>query len=426
MTNGGNLFVSRYLYGAISTMIEICLVFILSVYLLFVNVLPALLLLFNFLVLLFFNSRVFGEKQKFASGRLAASEIKARRYLRDLLTGIDELITYKKVFVKMNEFESIRSKSVLDSEKQLQLAAIPRIILDAATMLSLLLICTMFYVLNSEASTVVSFFVAGSRLIPSLLKIQGGITQIRFSQAGSQTTKEVIELLKIDYESRVVNATDPNLNYSFKLEQVSYSVEGRKLFGPIDLEIAPSGLTLVKGESGAGKSTLISLLAGLKVPDSGKIIVPSRFSKFAFIPQSPHVFNSSVAENITLVRSDYDLQLLSSCLEVSGLKDFDEFRSLDNSQKELENLSGGEISKIGLARALYSQPSLILADEITAALDERNTLDILNSVKTLSKSMPIVVVSHEDIWAEAADWIIEFKRDNDGSCYFATNFDNHG
>ena len=151
------------------------------------------------------------------------------------------------------------------------------------------------------------------------------------------------------------------------------------------------------GQTGSGKSTLINLILGLLTPSKGEISL--KYSKAGFVPQSPYLIDDSIKHNIALGLSDkeIDIQLLKKCLKDVQLENFtnSQLNGLDTIVGEKgTRISGGELQRLALARALYIKPDVIILDEPTSSLDESTEKKILDILKNLSAKMTIILVTH--------------------------------
>ncbi len=183
----------------------------------------------------------------------------------------------------------------------------------------------------------------------------------------------------------------------------------------VDLHIKKGEIALLKGVSGSGKSTLLSLIAGLDKPNSGEVLVkgisvsklPENFaSKFrrkhiGFIFQSFNLLPTlSVLDNIllpTLPDKTYPKKKAMELLEILNLK--------EKRNDLARHLSGGEAQRVAIARALINSPELILADEPTANLDKKLSLDLLEHLKLIrSLGHTLLIATHDPLffdWEEA-------------------------
>lgn len=189
------------------------------------------------------------------------------------------------------------------------------------------------------------------------------------------------------------------------------------------LEFPQSGLVTLLGESGSGKTTLLNVLGGLDGFDNGEIEIDGniikkysarkidkiRNEKIGYIFQNYLLLKQkTVYENLELVLNMYSLdskkidERITYVLNAVGM--------LKYKKKRVSELSGGQQQRIAIARALIKSPSLILADEPTGNLDEKNTIEIMNILKKISKTTLVILVSHEKRVAYSySDIIIELK-----------------
>jgi putative ABC transport system ATP-binding protein len=201
---------------------------------------------------------------------------------------------------------------------------------------------------------------------------------------------------------------------------------GRQLFDGLDLRLQPGEIVAVMGESGAGKSSLLNVIAGLDLPDAGTIAIHGRElstldddartvlrrDHIGFVFQAFHILpHLSLAQNVALPLvlagqgGPAALARAQAMLDAVGLGG----RGADYAAQ----LSGGELQRIAIARALVHQPALILADEPTGALDSKTSDDIMRLLTELNaQGMTVVIVTHETDIAAWAQRRLVFK---DGS-----------
>ena len=184
----------------------------------------------------------------------------------------------------------------------------------------------------------------------------------------------------------------------------------------VSAELSDNSLTVVTGRSGSGKSTLLNILSGLLSPDKGKVFIDDidiwsldddklarfRNERFGIIPQGQSaIFSLTVYENIMLPASLYGRNVpegraeeLMEKMQITHLKD-----------AMPRELSGGEMRRMAIARALINSPDVIFADEPTGDLDDENTAIVFSLLKEVSKSAAVFLVTHENSALEYADEI---------------------
>ena len=197
-------------------------------------------------------------------------------------------------------------------------------------------------------------------------------------------------------------------------------VETRALDG-VSVNFPETGLVFLLGKSGSGKSTLLNMIGGLDKPDDGEIIVKGRSSKdfsqsdfdsyrntfIGFIFQEYNVLNEfNIEQNISLALQlqgkKNDKEAVNALLKEVDLEGFN--------KRKPNTLSGGQKQRIAIARALIKSPEIIMADEPTGALDSNTGKQVLETLKKLSKDKLVIIVSHDQDFAEEyGDRIIELK-----------------
>ncbi len=207
------------------------------------------------------------------------------------------------------------------------------------------------------------------------------------------------------------------------LKKVYKTKKGADVFAldGVTLKFNETGMVFLLGKSGSGKSTLLNLCGGLDAPTEGEIIVKGRSSKdfsqsdfdsyrntfIGFIFQEYNILNEfSVEDNIALAlelqgkpKDKNSIQALLDEVDLTGL-----------AKRKPNTLSGGQKQRIAIARALIKTPEIIMADEPTGALDSKTGKQVFDTLKKLSKTKLVIVVSHDRDFAEQyGDRIIELK-----------------
>lgn len=183
----------------------------------------------------------------------------------------------------------------------------------------------------------------------------------------------------------------------------------------INLNIKKGSFTALVGESGSGKTTLLSILSTLLKANSGEIIFENqnynsiknidkfRQKNIGFVFQFHYLINYlSVKENILLANEKASLE------EINNLLSLLDISKLTNSYPN--EISGGQRQRVAIARALINNPRVVFADEPTGNLDSKNSLNVFNIFKKLSKEgVTIIVATHDKSLAKLADNVVEVK-----------------
>ncbi|CAH1584186.1 Putative toxin transporter [Vibrio jasicida] len=210
---------------------------------------------------------------------------------------------------------------------------------------------------------------------------------------------------------------------SLKVENVSfrYSDNTEWVVKDLSFEVKPGECVAITGPSGCGKTTLMKLLLGLQTPTKGKIYVDGvDIQKLSLndyrkhlgsVMQNDKLLSGTLSENLTMFDPDYDYEKMLKCCEQANV--LDDIQSLPMGFNSLvgdmgSNLSGGQLQRIFLARALYKSPKLLFLDESTSHLDDTNE-DIIN--QNVSKlNMTRILIAHRKETINSADRIIDLSH----------------
>jgi zinc transport system ATP-binding protein len=190
-----------------------------------------------------------------------------------------------------------------------------------------------------------------------------------------------------------------------ELDSVSFSFGAAPVVVDVDLEVQAGEFLGLVGPNAGGKSTLLRLILGLLEPQSGRIRVlgrePRQVSRFlGYVPQHPRFsrdFPVTVEQTVLVGR-------LSGALSLGGWRRADreaahqaltEVEAADLRGRQIGTLSGGQLQRVLLARALVSNPRILILDEPTANIDQRMESDIFDLLRTLNERMTILLVSHD-------------------------------
>lgn len=197
------------------------------------------------------------------------------------------------------------------------------------------------------------------------------------------------------------------LKGSVVFKAVSFSYNKKTLFSNLNFEIEPNQMIAIVGKSGEGKSTILKLINKSYSVNDGQILIDGKNindlsertikNNISIVSQTPYIFNLSIKENIRLSKKDAtDEDIIKVCKQAQI---HDDIMKMENGYDTIvgENgtiLSGGQKQRIAIARALIKKSKIILFDEATSSLDNRNQENIKNIMKKLSKNHTIIIVAH--------------------------------
>ncbi|WP_456394147.1 ATP-binding cassette domain-containing protein [Nitratifractor sp.] len=326
----------------------------------------------------------------------------------------------EKVMQKFSEASYGFAKSNIVNET---LSHFPRLFLEAIgfSMIAFIVVYLVYKYQNdvSGAFALLSMFVLGLyRLMPSVNRILTSYNQILFY-------RKSLDLVHNDLFYEVEDLGEKPIEFEKRilLKDISFAyINGKEVLKDINLEIKKGEKIALVGESGSGKSTLADLIIGLYRPQKGEIIIDeiplgqsnikSWRRKIGYIPQQIYLFDGTVAQNIAL-EEPIDKKRMIEVLKQANIWDF-----LQSHHEGLETrvgdggvkLSGGQKQRIAIARALYTEPEVLVLDEATSALDNETEAKIMKEIYKIGENKTLLIIAHRLSTLEECDRIMELKK----------------
>jgi len=269
------------------------------------------------------------------------------------------------------------------------------------------------------------FAIASFRIIPGATRIFTSYQMIGYSEPAIKILLQEFNLKDNSYEKKNYQLNDCDTSLTFQkeinLKNLSFSYPIRKEFSlsNISMTIRKGDFVGIIGETGSGKSTLVNLLIGLLKPSEGKVEVDelninSKLSdwhkKIGYVPQSIYLIDDTIRKNIAfgLREDNIDDVLIKKAVESASLNKF-----LNNLSDGIETivgekgirLSGGQQQRIGIARALYRDPEILVLDEATSSLDQLTEKKIMESIQCLKRKKTLIVITHRLFTVKNCDQI---------------------
>ncbi len=362
------------------------------------------------------NERLLSNEKRFAIVSSAFGAIKEIKIGR-----IEE--NFIKLFKKPS-----RSFSLNQASLQI-LGLLPRYGLEAIGFGGMILI--ILYLISQEVEflsvlPIISLYVfAGYRILPALQQIFFSVAQLKFMKTSIEKLQEDLESLQ--KPNLKINHSDLKFEKKIKLNNINYSYPktSRQILQDINLEIDVNSTVGFIGTTGSGKTTLIDIILGLLDVDTGSIEIDNQLISdqnlrswqkcIGYVPQNIYLKNDTIAQNIAFgVREEnIDIEVIETVAKIANLHNY-----INNLPKKYQTvvgergikLSGGERQRIGIARALYHRPKVLILDEATSALDIETEKAVMNEIYRLNKKTTILIIAHRLNTVKNCDKI--FKLEN--------------
>jgi ABC-type multidrug transport system fused ATPase/permease subunit len=386
-------------------------------------------------------------------GRVSArnASIQAERGMSTMTTVSEALTTYRETTVlNRREFYVDRfDRQVRDSAHASALnayyAEIPKYVLETALVIGGFVLALVQFLtkdLSAAAATVSIFLAAGFRIVPALLRLQGAGIVIRSATAAARKTFELAYWFKLtdgtgQVPRRITEADALNIkerlargheDFEATVEvahvTVTYPAAARPAVIDASLTVEPGESLALVGSTGAGKSTLADLLLGVIDADTGTVAISGVTPReaverwpgaIAYVPQLVGLTEGTIRDNVAigLPILAIDDDMVWEALERAHLADF-----LRQTREGLDTvvgergvrLSGGQRQRLGIARALYTRPRLLVLDEATSALDAETEQAITETLQELEGEVTTVTIAHRLATIRFADQVL-FLRD---------------
>jgi ABC-type multidrug transport system fused ATPase/permease subunit len=370
--------------------------------------------------------RTIGSQFAKAGKRYASSAVEASATVEDSLVTFREIFALEKqndFKIKFAEARSVLAKSTASINF---LSGLPRYIVESALMVGAIGLAA-FTLSTSDpaaaAGTLGIFLTGGLRIMASMLPLQNSLGTLKQLTAQADSFLSLAQEFPCELDERQSHrhqkSTGTDLEpIEVKLDSISYIYDDAEYPAVKDVSISiPAGSTVAFiGASGSGKSTLADLIAGLVIPTSGNINLRNNDSRnIGYVPQSPGIVGGTIRENITLEINSkaFDQERLSNALAVSHLQELIE--TLENGVNtelgaQSDGLSGGQLQRIGLARAIYANPGLLVLDEATSALDAETEAAVSDSLRTLHGKCTTIVIAHRLSTIQNVDTVFVFDK----------------
>ena len=401
-------FFTIYLESYISLIIEIGLAVSVLVFLIIVEPFGSI-ITFLFLIItsgIYFRiirKRVadYGEKRQ-------EVDFKKNKTIIESLNGIKDIKILNIGGTFLKKFNEITKEFANINTNYTTISQFPRYMLELISIYGIFILMFVLIFQNQDSNyiiTTLGIFVAGIfRLIPNVNKIIVSLQNLKYSLPSLNSI--ILELNSNVILNNNYSKRKNKLTSSIILNNISFNYDDKEnILKNLNLEIKKGEVIGISGESGSGKSTLADILMGIQKPTSGQILVDGKNINqnpinIGYVPQKVFFIDGNIKQNIGFGISDSLIKIskVNKCIEISQLTKF--INSLDKGvYTEIgENglmISGGQQQRIGIARAFYRDPEVLVLDESTSALDDKTQDEFLNFLKTLKGKITMILISHQ-------------------------------
>ena len=427
LTIGVNSATVGILAGTIAIVSEIFLQVVMATTLLVFS--PTLLLIFvlYFGAIFLLLNWMLGEKANKWSARVTSLSIAGTRAIADSLGSYREIVVSGKRDHFISIFRKSREEALEFSVKSSMLGQFSKYVFENSVILGGVVFAGYAFFTKTalEAASLLAIFIAAaSRIAPSILKIQLGTLLLKGARGATSKFFEILHHLEQQSE-QITSSINNDLDGSvIRFREVSfrYPSSDKNALSEFSSEFKTGEFTAIVGPTGSGKSTLIDLMLGVLRPTHGSISVfgrdpeqvPGSSIRVGYVPQRVYLSEGSLIENICFGESStqWDEDRVWDVLDTVLLRQW--AAELPEGLTTLigeggARLSGGQRQRLGIARALYANPNLLVLDEATSALDAISEYEITEAFERLDKGLTKVVIAHRLSTVLKANKIVYLK-----------------
>lgn len=396
-------------------MSELIVVTILLILILIVSLKLASILVVFFLGVLYLMNHSLGKIVSVSNSEQYKYRAIGEQIVEDSVRIFRDIKISKRSNLYLDNYNQAISRQSQAYAKDLWVQGLPKYVIEFALLaglLVLLLVGKYSGDFNGIIPTMTVFIGATSRVFPSLLRIQNTLFNLRsheyFASAFQDLRASIKAAINLEIHHMETNSSSSTMpdDSLIIFNDVSYGFpDANGLFlENLNLKIGKGERIALVGASGSGKSTISDLILELLRPSSGQVLSSinntSSQVEMAYLPQETVLIPGTLLENICLGMENHNVNLdtLEHLIDVCQLKPL-----IAKMPKGVQTsigvdgvmLSGGEKQRVGIARALYSKPKIMVLDEPTSALDAQTEKDILNLIMNIDSDVTIILISHK-------------------------------
>jgi ATP-binding cassette subfamily C protein len=408
LTNGPQTIVIGVIFSCVTILTDLFMVFVMLMVIILVQPLTALstLIFFGLIGMLlhkFTNKKI----RKYGSVETQSS-LDVQESILETISMFEQLeLTNKKDFL----LPRIERDRLLASHATAELQFLPGIgkyILETTIVIGGFLVAGIQLMISDVTGAITAlaiFIVSASRIAPSAMRVQQNVGVLNGSLSRIEPFLNIINQL---HQTLTPGQGVANQNVFFQGIEINnvdfkYETQNKSALRDLNIQIKRGSFVALIGPSGAGKSTIAKLILGTISPDAGKVLIDGlrpqeihikRPGSLAYVPQDVSLIRGGFMENVALGenREDINDDFLRACLGRVGLLDI--YQNHQSTPLQKLELSGGQKQRLAIARALYSNPDIIVLDEPTSALDASMEQEITQNVYARLNGETVIVIAH--------------------------------
>jgi ABC-type multidrug transport system fused ATPase/permease subunit len=359
--------------------------------------------------------------------------VKSNERISEILNTYRESVVKNRRFYYVNSIKELRFNLAEVTANRNFMPNVNKYVMETALIVGSILIAGVQFALNDATHAIANltiFIASATRIAPALLRIQQGFLSVRSGLGTVSRTLEIIDQTLSIVGDNISN-TMPDFIYNKFIPKINicdlnykYNSESTFNLSSINLDISPGEQIAIVGSSGAGKTTLVDLILGVLSPSSGSVEISNSYpleafrkwaGAIAYVPQDIVILNGTIWENVAL-GFDHDFEHEHFILEALKLAHLEEhIKSLPEGLltkvgERGHKLSGGQRQRLGIARALFTKPKILVLDEATSALDGETEADISEAIKSLKGSTTVLIIAHRLSSVKSADKVIYMEK----------------
>lgn len=426
LTRGVEIITIQVLAMSLVLVSDISLLFILFTGLLILDPITALSMIIFFTLIGFIFYWQFNIKASKLGLDNSYLVITSNEKIAEVIGSYRESVVHNRRHYYSKQVREIRFKLATVASELSFMPLLTKYILETAVVILAMLISLIQFVTNDAtqaAATLAIFLTAGSRIAPAVIRIQQTLLSIRVGAYAAKPTINLIEKLASDsplIETDDILQTD-HKNFSaevfIKNITIKYQQTMVVAIKNINLNIEKGSFIAIVGSTGSGKTTLVDTILGIIQPTEGSVSISGETpldairiwpGAMSYVPQQIHISKGTVLENIALgypINSDASSLALES-LQLAELNLDLEYQVGENGS----NLSGGQRQRLGIARALFTKPKLLVLDEATSALDAEIESSISKTIFAMKKNVTVITIAHRLSTIRGADKVVYLEN----------------